>query len=73
MSMHFWLRNGAEMEFDDVTISVKNNLLSKLEIEHQNFFFLTMRKNFCVYFFGSNCLNMFLEDHKESVFNLTSI
>ena len=39
MSMHFWLRNGAEMEFDDVTISAKNNLLSKLEIlRPENFF-----------------------------------
>ena len=50
MSMHFWLRNSAEMEFDDVMTSVKNDLLSKLEIEHQNFF-LTMRKKIlCVFF-----------------------
>ena len=52
MSMHFWLRNSAEMEFDDVMTSVKNNLLSKLEIERQNFFFDNEKKFLWVILFA---------------------
>ena len=73
MSMQIWVRNAAEMKNHGKNNTLEIDLLSKLQNGRpKNFFVHTENLVFFNFFFFIP-VKTFLKDHKEPVFNLTSI
>ena len=73
MGIYFWVRNSAEMKNQVKNNTLEIDLLSKLENGRPKNFFVHTEDLVFFNFFFFIPVKTFLKDHKEPVFNLTSI
>ena len=73
MGIYFWVRNSAEMKNQVKNNTLEIDLLSKLENGRPKNFFVHTEDLVFFNFFFFIPVKTSLKDHKEPVFNLTSI